>query len=278
MDDKLQEILVEPECAVPSTPCFSDMNFLDMPIDELVELYDLFNVIFHCPHGQFHEGESFLDYFVSTSTDMMCHQKRLREWVQLRSPILLDFDEIATRERVLKLRRHLYRFTRGAKRVAKKTTAMTNKRLHSGSDPETKGMINLDDCFDEDDDTSEFYTTKELITTAMAFKLKQRASRSETTLPLPETQNVSVTEMTSEQSACAAETTTEQPTKKRKRNRQRVVDEVPPNFLGEPFRLKPLLIFDLNKVLVWRRKKSMYFVIRPHAIEVTLHNVHLFAN
>ena len=33
-------------------------------------------------------------------------------------------------------------------------------------------------------------------------------------------------------------------------------------------KLKPLLIFDLNKVLVWRRTKSSFFVIRPHAIEV----------
>ena len=33
-------------------------------------------------------------------------------------------------------------------------------------------------------------------------------------------------------------------------------------------KLKPLLIFDLNKVLVWRRSKTNFFVIRPHAIEV----------
>lgn len=33
-------------------------------------------------------------------------------------------------------------------------------------------------------------------------------------------------------------------------------------------KLKPLLIFDLNKVLVWRRTKTNFFVIRPHAIEV----------
>ena len=33
-------------------------------------------------------------------------------------------------------------------------------------------------------------------------------------------------------------------------------------------KLKPLLIFDLNKVLVWRRTKTDFFVIRPFAIEV----------
>ena len=33
-------------------------------------------------------------------------------------------------------------------------------------------------------------------------------------------------------------------------------------------KLKPLLIFDLNKVLVWRRTKTDFFIIRPHAIEV----------
>ena len=134
IENESQEVAGELESASSLTPCFSDMNFLDMPIDELVELYDLLKIIFHCPHGRFLEGESFLDYFVSTSTEMMSYQKRLREWVQLRSPTLLDFDELATRERVLRLRKHLYRFTRGAKRVAKRTIVTTNKRLYSGSD------------------------------------------------------------------------------------------------------------------------------------------------
>ena len=212
MDDELQDILVEPECDVPSTPCFSDMNFLDMPIDELVELYDLFKIVFHCPHGQFHEGESFLDYFVSTNTEMMSHQKRLREWVQLRSPTLLNFDELATRERVLRLRKHLYRFTRGAKRVAKKTIVTTNKRSHSESDHTIKIDLNLEDCVEADNDTSELFTTKELITTAMEFKLKQRAARSNNTLPLPppQTQSLFVVDLTIEQSACVVDLTTEQ--------------------------------------------------------------------
>ena len=107
IENESQEVAGELESASSLTPCFSDMNFLDMQIDELVELYDLFAVVFHRRHDEFPEGESFLDNFLSESTDMTCHQKRLREWVQLRSPTLLDFDLISTRERVLKLRKHL---------------------------------------------------------------------------------------------------------------------------------------------------------------------------
>jgi hypothetical protein len=217
---------------------FREIDFTSLSVDDIVELYHIMSLLFHCPHGDFLEGESFLHYFTPTNADSSSHLERLRSWLQRKSRCPVDFDSPILKEEILMMRKNLYKWTKIAKRCAVRRSARDSSR----------GTADFLSNIDEAPVKDYFLCTKELISLAMECRRKQRADG---ILPKDADDDTAV------------------PTKARKRKRaKKMSPECSHYFDEDPSVLKPLLIFDLNKVLVWRRKKSMYFVIRPHAIEV----------
>lgn len=218
---------------------FREINFTNLTVDDVVELYHVMRNIFHCPHGDFLEGESFLNYFSPSNADSSLYLERLRSWLQRKSQYPVDFTS-SVKEEVLLMRKNLYKWTKVAKR------SFVRRSTRESSSGTADFLPNIDDTPVIDD----FSRTKEFISLAMECRRKQRAEGIEA-------------KDADDETAVADKTTS----KKRKR-KKKTSPPLSQYFDEDPSLLKPLLIFDLNKVLVWRRKKSMYFVIRPHAIEV----------
>lgn len=218
---------------------FREIDFTSLQIDDLVELYDVMRLLFYCPHGDFLEGESFLQYFSPNNADSERYLERLRTWLQKQSLCSVDFDSSDLKEDVLKMRKNLYKWTK----IAKRCFVRRSTKDSSGG---TGELLPSRDNADRND----ILSTKELITLAMECRQKQRADSS---IPTEAEDDTAIPTRTS--------------SRKRKRN-QKNIPLTSHYFDEELSLLKPLLIFDLNKVLVWRRKKSMCFVIRPHAMEV----------
>lgn len=219
---------------------FREIDFTTSTVDDIVELYHIMSLLFHCPHGEFLEGESFLHYFSPTNANSSFYLERLRSWLQRKSQYPVDFNSSIVKEEVLKMRKNLYKWTKIAKRC------FVRRSTRDSSSETAELLPNIDG----EPVKGDFMSTKELISLAMEFRRKQRADGI-----LPKD----------------ADDDTAAPTKSSSRKRKRNKNPSPllsHYFDEELSQLKPLLIFDLNKVLVWRRKKSTYFVIRPYAVEV----------
>jgi hypothetical protein len=229
------------ETAKPSSEIcfpFREIDFTSLTVDDIVELYHVMSLLFHCPHGDFLEGESFLHYFTPTNADSSFHLERLRSWLQRKSQCPVDFELPIVKEEILMMRKNLYKWTKIAKRCVVRRSARDS----------SSGTADFHPNIDEAPVKDNFLSTTELISLAMECRQKQRTDG---IIPKDTDDDTAV------------------PTKTRKRKRtKKTSPQCSHYYVEDPSILKPLLIFDLNKVLVWRRKKSMYFVVRPHAIEV----------
>ena len=242
---------------------FDPVQLAALSVEDLIELYDLLASIFCGPSGYFRPGEQCLNLL---GTDDNCKFERLRVWFCNHSSQHLDFDSYFVKSGILKTHRHMKRFTKGARIVMKKRAVRAISDSDESADNEARS------------DTAVF-CTKELIYLALEFHKKNIALRSENEnehnyeKTCNENCNGDQEFLTKIMGTKYPDDMTQKKKKKRKLNT--TADISPYLYYDEEekntskLQLKPLLILDLNKVLVWRRKKSNFFIIRPYATEVT---------
>ena len=218
------------------------INFASLPVDDLVEMYDVLQSIFCGPFGYIEKGKSIID---SSSADDNTYFIRLRKWLLKHTHDNLDFDSIDVKLDIGKLHRVLQRWTKWATFAMKKQQKECSNDILQSNVSVLKVTEGVIPTFD----------TRALIMMSIDYNLKKVGDSK-------------LTEGINEKIEKNDEILVVD--KKKKKRKKLETEELPTNanFDGTTI-LKPLLIFDLNKVLVWRRKKSNFFVIRPYAFEVT---------
>ena len=248
----LQTEITPQSAETPSS--FSSIQFSTLSVDDLSELYDVFQLIFCGPNGYFKQGEECLS---SLATDDNIYFRRLKVWINKHSSETVDFGSQDVQNSIMDLNKDMKRFTRAAK------CAMKKRAIGDTSEPNKT----LDDALVRD---TASISTRELI----SFTLESLAARNEK--ENGGNANNTDIEYSTMNELFTSDKDDNIKKKKRKRKLAQInksdlyydIEKVDEGCESSPPQLKPLLIFDLNKVLVWRRKRSNYFVVRPFAIQV----------
>ena len=239
---------------------FSSIEFGSLSVNDLIELYDVFQLIFCGPNGYFIQGEECLS---SLATNDNIYFQRLKVLINKHSSQTVDFGSQDVQIGIMNLNKRMKRFTRAAKfAMRKRVVGDLSESNKTSDDALVQGTVAL--C------------TRELITFTLKSHAERIAAKNEADkVGNDNANNTDIEYSTVNEHITSQKDDTSKKNKKKRKLTQIMkidlyyeIEKVNEECESPQQQLKPLLIFDLNKVLVWRRKRSNYFVVRPFAIQV----------